>query len=115
MILPMAMLNQIPLRLLQKLGLAFVFSLVLVSVALNILRTLYTSAIRPELMDQNLIWSILEPTIAVIICALPYYRVLLSWEAIMAIKGGFTKLTGSFRRGNRVEGESILVRFNSPK
>lgn len=105
------MLNQMPLGLSEKIGLAFVFSLVLVSIALSILRTLYTSAIRPEYMDQNLIWSILEPTIAVIICALPYYRVVSCADMGRLVKSAYTGIKDLSRRGNRAEGNSILVRF----
>ena len=59
----------------QKLGLGAVFALVLVIVAMDILRTYYTLEMDlTEGQDRNALWGVLEPTIAVIVCALPCYR-----------------------------------------
>lgn len=78
MILPIAMIRSLHMGFTQKIGLAVVFALVLVIVAMDILRTVYTLAMDlTEGQDANALWGILEPTIAVIVCALPCYRGLL--------------------------------------
>lgn len=67
----------------QKAGLFLVFALVLVTIVLDILRTLFTvSEQRFKSWDQYILWCLLEPTIAVMICALPCYRGLVA-------RGGF--------------------------
>jgi hypothetical protein len=75
MVLPIAMLKSLHMGIMQKVGLAIVFALVLIIVAMDILRIVYTLAMDlSESQDSNALWGILEPTIAVIVCALPCYR-----------------------------------------
>ncbi|KAF2259940.1 hypothetical protein CC78DRAFT_585327 [Lojkania enalia] len=93
MILPIAMLKGMLMRTSQKVGLALVFSLVLVDIAFDILRTVYTAEMKPEFLDKDSLWAILEPTIAVIVCALPCYRHYLSWN----VSRGFTSFINSFQ------------------
>ncbi|KAH7116762.1 hypothetical protein B0J11DRAFT_100471 [Dendryphion nanum] len=65
----------------QKVGLIFVFCLVLIDIAFDIVRTVY--ALTMELSARtNLpaVWTICEPTIAVIVCALPTYKKFLSFK-----------------------------------
>ncbi|KAF2740933.1 hypothetical protein EJ04DRAFT_592539, partial [Polyplosphaeria fusca] len=81
MVVPIAMVasRMLILQTPQKLGLCFVFALVLINIAFDIIRTVY--AIDPALSSRtnlNAVWTISEPTIAVIVCALPHYRSLLS-------------------------------------
>lgn len=81
MVLPMVMVmsRMLTLDKLQRLGLVFVFSLVLIDIAFDVVRTVY--ALSPHLsVRTNLpaVWMICEPTIAVIVCALPTYKRFLS-------------------------------------
>jgi hypothetical protein len=59
----------------QRIGLMVIFALVLVDITFDIVRTVYALdeylSLRTNL---NGVWSICEPTIAVIVCALPHYR-----------------------------------------
>jgi len=65
----------------QKVGLAFVFGLVGIDIVFDILRTVYTASLDlANFPDKNTLWVILEPTIAVVVCALPCYRGFLSWN-----------------------------------
>ncbi|KAL5114927.1 hypothetical protein ACEQ8H_007174 [Pleosporales sp. CAS-2024a] len=75
MILPTAMLTRLHMGAVHKIGLAAVFALVLVIVAMDILRTVYTLDMDlKQGQDANALWGSLEPTMAVIVCALPCYR-----------------------------------------
>jgi hypothetical protein len=80
MVLPLIMVaHLIHLETLQKVGLFFVFSLVLIDMSFDIIRTV--NSISPALSymtNLNAIWTVLEPTIAVIVCALPHYKSLVS-------------------------------------
>ncbi|KAF2731921.1 hypothetical protein EJ04DRAFT_514218 [Polyplosphaeria fusca] len=79
MALPIVMLKPMLMRRSQKIGLAVVFGLVLIITLFDVLRTVYTLSM--ELMtyqDKILVWTILEPIIAVIVCTLPCYRSLVS-------------------------------------
>lgn len=67
------MLKRMFMSTLQKIGVAFVFSLVLLSTVFDILRTVYTAALRPDFQDESTVWALLELTIAVIVCALAGY------------------------------------------
>ncbi|KAF2651631.1 hypothetical protein K491DRAFT_637099 [Lophiostoma macrostomum CBS 122681] len=81
MILPTTMLKSLHMGVKHKVGLAAVFALVLVIVAMDILRTVYTLDMDlADGQDANALWGILEPTIAVIVCALPCYRGLLGFR-----------------------------------
>ncbi len=73
------MLKSMRLRTSQKLGIALVFALVTIDILLDILRTVYTASLNfATFPDHNILWVLLEPTIAVMVCALPCYRGLLS-------------------------------------
>lgn len=91
MILPIAMLKSIQMGIMQKIGLSVGFALVLIIVAMDILRVVYTLEMDlTEGQDANALWVILEPTIAVIVCALPCYR------GLLRLHTGTIKV-GSFR------------------
>lgn len=76
MLLPLGMLWNLPITTGKKLGVAAIAALVVVDILFDILRTVYTlgSYANPNV---NAIWALCEPTIAVMICALPTYRSLL--------------------------------------
>jgi hypothetical protein len=79
MLLPIAMLRSSIMHTSQKVGLAAVFGLVTIDIIFDILRTVYTASMDlANFPDQNTLWALLEPTIAVIVCALPCYRGFLS-------------------------------------
>ena len=63
----------------QRWGLASVAGLVVIDIVFDILRTIFTIGdYESSFPNANAVWDILEPAIAVIICALPTYRSLLS-------------------------------------
>jgi hypothetical protein len=63
----------------QKLGLAAIFIIVVIDIVFDILRSVYTaSSYLSNFPDANAVWALCEPTIAVMICTLPSYRVLFS-------------------------------------
>ncbi|KAF2182970.1 hypothetical protein K469DRAFT_787143 [Zopfia rhizophila CBS 207.26] len=82
MALPIAMLNSMPrMQKSQKLGLALVFSLTLLTIVIEVARVSYLLSKDSIIYtSQRALISILEPTIAVMICALPCYRAFLSWK-----------------------------------
>ncbi|CAI6339408.1 unnamed protein product [Periconia digitata] len=73
MIIPLALLSKMLMPIRQKIGVAMIFCLVLITIVLDILRTVFTLLDTP-----NTLWALLEPTIAVIIAALPSYGSLLT-------------------------------------
>ena len=125
MILPIAMIKSLHMGFTQKIGLAVVFALVLVIVAMDILRTVYTLAMDlTEGQDANALWGILEPTIAVIVCALPCYRGLLrlntgntqnesfwssshksAWSRLFRSSGSNSSVSGSQRSDEKGQSE----------
>jgi len=79
MILPLGMLRTLHITTAQKLGLIGVTALVFIDIVFDILRTVYTlGATGSGFPDANDVWDICEPAIAVIVCALPVYRGLLT-------------------------------------
>lgn len=79
MALPMMMLRTLKMRTREKIGLGMIFALVLVDVAFAILRVLFTvKFVHTKFPIRNTLWSSLDPIIAVMVCALPCYRCLLS-------------------------------------
>ena len=76
--LPLAMLRDLRVRPTQKWALVAVFVLALIDVVFDVLRTVY--AVQGTAVALHTLWDILEPTIGVMVCALPAYRALLSWE-----------------------------------
>ncbi|KAF2116897.1 glycoside hydrolase superfamily [Lophiotrema nucula] len=97
MVLPIAMVTSrmLSLELPQRIGLVVVFALVLVDISFDICRTVY--ALTPTLSigtNLNGVWTILEPTIAVVVCALPHYRSVLCQSkrrSTFATRPSFTK------------------------
>ena len=76
--LPIVMLRRLQISMVHKIGLGFVFFLVAVDIVFDLLRTVYTlDADASSFPDANTVWALCEPTIAVMICALPSYRSLL--------------------------------------
>jgi hypothetical protein len=62
-----------------KIGLIGIFSLVLIDIAFDIVRTVYSLSVDLSYRtNYTAIWTFLEPTIAVIVCALPCYKRLIS-------------------------------------
>ncbi|KAF2439328.1 hypothetical protein P171DRAFT_436025 [Karstenula rhodostoma CBS 690.94] len=78
-VLPLAMLRPLLMRTAQKLELAFIFLLVAVNMVLTILRTVYSIDVDlARFPDQNVLWCFLQASGAVIVCALPCYRGILT-------------------------------------
>lgn len=79
MALPISMLGPLRMKKREKIGLAFIFALVLIDVAFDILRVVFTvSSALSRFPDQNVLWNNLDALIAVLVCTLPCYRGLLS-------------------------------------
>ena len=75
MALPLGMLKTLQTRTGQKIGLALLFLIATVGIVFDILHTIYN--IREGLVEvETILWDILEPTIVVMISALPTYRAL---------------------------------------
>ena len=73
------MLKPLLMRTAQKLELAIIFSLVAVNVVMTLLRTVYSVDVQlAKFPDQNILWCFLQPTAAVIVCAMPCYRGILT-------------------------------------
>ena len=73
--LPCAMLRKLHMGRADKLGLGFIFSLVLLIVLFDILRSVFTiDTAATSFPDSNAVWALCEPTIAVMVCTLPSYR-----------------------------------------
>ena len=71
MILPLWMLHTLQMRAGQKVALAALFTLGMIDIIFDVLRTIYT--VNGGAFALNTLWDILEPTIAVIISCLPTY------------------------------------------
>jgi hypothetical protein len=81
MALPLVMVTtrMLTLTLSAKIGLLFIFSLVLIDIAFDVVRTVYSiSETLTNETNLKTIWTFLEPTIAVIVCALPCYKGLIT-------------------------------------
>ena len=79
MALPLWMLRGLKIRLSQKLGLIAIFSIAIVIVAFDILRTV--KSIDGGAFSESALYGILEMTIAVMISCLPTYRTLFGIES----------------------------------
>ncbi|KAF2017384.1 hypothetical protein BU24DRAFT_420434 [Aaosphaeria arxii CBS 175.79] len=104
MSLPVYMVNtrMLALETPQRVGITLIFGLVVVHIIFDILRTVY--ALSPDLgVRTNLlaVWLILEPNVAVIVCALPHYKGMLSCGNCRKARGSssfsFTKSRSSAR------------------
>ncbi len=58
----------------RKVGLAAIFLIAIIDIALDITRTVYT--VNGDAVGLDVIWDILEATIAVIVSSLPTYKAL---------------------------------------
>ncbi|KAF2873032.1 hypothetical protein BDV95DRAFT_365353 [Massariosphaeria phaeospora] len=80
MVLPLLMTSRLlKLGFREKVALIFVFGLVLIDVAFDVVRTTYS--LSPDLSvgtNLSVLWTYMEPTVAVIVCALPHYKALIS-------------------------------------
>ena len=78
--LPLFMVKQMHLKRAQKIGLAAIFAVVAVDILFNFLHTLYSidTYYFSSFAEANAAWTIIEPALAVIVCASPSYRTLLS-------------------------------------
>ena len=76
--LPMVMLRKMfTISRSQNLALAGMFLVVGVDILFDILRTVYSvDAFLSSFIDANAAWDLCEPTVAVMVCALPSYRAL---------------------------------------
>ena len=99
MALPLWMLKGLQIHKFQKLGLAFIFSLAIVCVALDILRT------AEALASNQALYTVLEINFVVIVSCLPTYRALLnigqqgrSGKASQYNSGGSNSMFSSLRR-----------------
>ncbi|PQE24474.1 pyridine nucleotide-disulfide oxidoreductase like protein [Rutstroemia sp. NJR-2017a BBW] len=89
----------------QKIGLFSIAGLVIVDILFDILRGVYTvSSYATSFPDANTVWGLCEPTIAVMICALPVYRSLLSPKLVSTTSyPEYHGTSRSFRRNNTAE------------
>jgi hypothetical protein len=75
MLLPLGMLHDLHITTGKKLGVAAIAALVVIDILFDILRTIYTiGSYAANFPNANAVWALCEPTIAVMICALPTYR-----------------------------------------
>lgn len=89
--LPLYMLKQLQkVPLAQKIGLASLFSMAIIVIIFDILRAVYALEIGVVALDS--IWNILEPSIAVMVSALPIYRALFTTRR-KRDKTSYTNLT----------------------
>ena len=77
MVLPLSMLFRIQISARQKIGLALIFSIAIVTIALDIVRTV--ESISGGAFGYISLYCILETTLTVIISSLPVYRGLVSY------------------------------------
>lgn len=75
MVLPWYIIRRIQISSARKIGLAAIFSVVLVTIACDILRTI--KSFSQALFAQSALYSILEVTLAVVVSCMPIYRALL--------------------------------------
>jgi hypothetical protein len=78
MVLPLFMLHQIRIRRSQKIGLAMLFCIVFVTIALDILRTV--QSLPGGSFSGSILYGILENAFTVIISCVPTYRALFGIE-----------------------------------
>ncbi|KAF7933280.1 hypothetical protein BELL_0342g00090 [Botrytis elliptica] len=78
MTLPLGMLRAMHMPTSRKLGVAAIAGLVIIDILFDVLRTIYTvGSYTSSFPNANAVWALCEPTIAVMVCALPPYRTLL--------------------------------------
>ena len=72
MFLPLYVICRVQISLAQKLGVASIFSIVLLTIALDILRTI--GSLPEGIYSHSIMYTILEVTLAVMVSCLPTYR-----------------------------------------
>ena len=78
MILPLGMLKPLQMPRSQKIGLGFLFLIVSIEAAFDILRSAFTlNGYLNKYPDAGVVWDLCQPTLAAILCTLPSYRGLL--------------------------------------
>lgn len=96
LIIPIAMVHSgmLALRRSQKVGLMVIFALVLIDIVFDIVRTVYALDTYLSLKTNlNGVWTVCEPIIAVMVCAMPHYRSILcpkGRNAATADQAGFS-------------------------
>ncbi|TGO14303.1 hypothetical protein BTUL_0055g00530 [Botrytis tulipae] len=72
MTLPLGMLRAMHMPTSRKLGVAAIAGLVIIDILFDVLRTIYTvGSYTSTFPNGNAVWALCEPTIAVMVCALP--------------------------------------------
>lgn len=79
--LPLVMLWKLHMSGTDKLGLAVVFLLVLVIIIFDILRSFFNTNASLSTLLSSMVWTLCEPAIAVMVCALPSYRSILPTQS----------------------------------
>jgi hypothetical protein len=77
LVLPLTVINShlVNLATPQRIGLIVIFSLVILDIVFDIIRTLWNLSPKLSLStNYSVIWTTLEPAIAVSVCALPHYK-----------------------------------------
>lgn len=100
MVLPCAMLKGSLMRTSQKLELAFVFSLVLLTISFTIVRTVFAMQSQSSTQD-HVVFGIMEPQVAVIVCALPCYRGILLGSLSSNFNASLQWVQGLFARSSQ--------------
>jgi hypothetical protein len=105
MVLPFAMIRKMHISSRQKIGLFSIAGLAIIDILFDILRTIYTvSSYATSFPDANTVWGLCEPTIAVMLCALPVYRTLLSPKLVSTTSyPEYHGTSRSSRRNNTAE------------
>ncbi|KAF2277582.1 uncharacterized protein EI97DRAFT_298194 [Westerdykella ornata] len=83
-----------------RIGLIVIFSLVVVDIAFDIVRTVYSlSGTLSTQTNLNSVWTFLEPTIAVTVCALPCYKGFISGKRSKTVSESSLRKP-NFQRGS---------------
>ena len=93
LVIPIAMVNSgmLTLRGSQRIGLMAIFALVLVDMVFDVVRTVYAlDTYLSSRTNLNGVWTVCEPTIAVVVCAMPHYRSVLCPSMRKASSGQVT-------------------------
>ncbi|KAK6593133.1 hypothetical protein ACHAPC_004623 [Botrytis cinerea] len=98
MALPLWMLKGLQMKTGQKIGLAVIFLIATIDVVFDILRTIYT--VDGGAIALDTLWDILEPTITVMISALPSYRTLFGDRRKKSTSYKTLDHSGNTRRGD---------------
>jgi hypothetical protein len=114
MVLPMPTIYKLQIRNTQKLGLVLVFSVCLITIALEIFRLIQN--LRGDETLNNVLFAVLNASLTVIISCTPTYRSL--WVLYRKRQSGYSeayKRSGSSPRRPRDEPKAFSVDPNRPK